>query len=246
MANIKRFDEFSANMDMGHQSKPVSEDFITKDEQTDISGIKNMDSEQIAELRDRTQEKLDRLASSQSDGAEWDHVQDEIETCIDTIEACDKALKNPTGTTEATELDDEPVLDDDDVEGNGEIETSESSESSDDDDDESDDDESDESDDDDVKSAYVDGHEPENAPEAKDIEVEYSHSDDNGLEFYKNEKGQLFCEVDGRWHTATSDWNEPEYAIRNKIIIKGSPTEEVAREEIGEERHSISRFENFK
>ena len=239
MANIKRFDEFSANMDMGHQSKPVSEDFITKDEQTDISGIKNMDSEQIAELRDRTQEKLDRLASSQSDGAEWDHVQDEIETCIDTIEACDKALKNPTGTTEATELDDEPVLDDDEVEGDGEIETNESN----------DDDE------DDVKSAYVDGHEPENAPEAKDIEVEYSHSDDNGLEFYKNEKGQLFCEVDGRWHTATSDWNEPEYAIRNKIIIKGSPTEEVAGEEIGEEfggeepaeeRHSISRFENFK
>lgn len=53
------------------------------------------------------------------------------------------------------------------------------------------------------------------------LPVKYQEVDGNGLVFYKtNNYGTILAMVDGKWHTCTPDWLEPDCPIASDIIVE--------------------------
>jgi len=168
----------------------VAEDF-TGHEEDIFKGLSKMDKEQLIELRDREEDKLKRLSKVSNNGT-WDSVQDQIEACIETIEGCDHLLgKEHVGYLPGEAFGSK--------EKTAEVEESENPE---------------------IKSHLVD-REKEIAFDDEPGEIEVTHymTDDNGLEFYKDDHDHIFAKVNGEWHICTPE-GEPDYAIRNNVIVK--------------------------
>ena len=178
--------------EFSNKSNVVKEEFTGHDNESILKDLSNMDKEQLVELRDRQEDKLHRLSKVASSGT-WDSVQDQIEACIETIEGCDHLL----GKEHAGYLPNEAFG------SKKTTETADVTESS-----------------DYIKSHLVDrDKEADLTDSPEDIEVSHFTTDENQLEFYKDKNGNIFAKVDGEWHVCTPE-GEPDYAIRNNVIIK--------------------------
>jgi len=58
------------------------------------------------------------------------------------------------------------------------------------------------------------------------------YSDPNGMEYYKDDKENIYCQVDGVWHTCTEE-GEPDCPIHAEIVVDelepAKPTNEAAQ-----------------
>lgn len=60
----------------------------------------------------------------------------------------------------------------------------------------------------------------------KKIEVKFAFAGDFN-EIYKSKLGTPFALVDGKWHVCSGDpWYEPDYPIKNEIVIVTEFTED--------------------